>query len=426
LPFLKESTLIGMLYLENNLTTHAFTQSRMVLLKLLASEAAISLENIRLYGELQEREAKVRRLVDSNIIGIFIWCFDGRISDGNDAFLRMVGYDRDDLDSGRLRWTELTPAEWHDADEQRMAELKAIGTAQPYEKEYFHKNGTRVPALVGAATLQGSREDGVAFVIDLTERKRAEMDARESTRRYREVEVALAHASRVATLGQMSASIAHEVNQPVAATMTNAQAALRFLAAEPPNLEEVRQALNRIARLTNRVIDVVGRIRALVKKASPRRDEFQINEAIDEVISLTHGEIAKNGVALHREFAAGLPLVHADRVQVQQVILNLITNAVEAMSGVPEEQRELRVTTTTAGAEGIRVAVRDSGSGLDPANLNRVFDSFYSTKPGGLGIGLSICRSIVEAHGGRLWVEAAKPRGAIFAFMLPVNGSGPH
>jgi PAS domain S-box-containing protein len=427
LPCLKDSTLIGMLYLENNLTTHAFTQSRMVLLKFLASEAAISLENIRLYGELQEREAKVRRLVDSNIIGIFTWRFDGRIIDGNEAFLRMVGYDRDDLDSGRLRWNELTPAEWRDVDNRRIAELKATGsTARPYEKEYFRKNGGRVPVLVGGATLQAGREEGVAFVIDLTERKRSEMEARESAHRYREVEVALAHASRVATLGQMSASIAHEVNQPVAATMTNAQAALRFLAAEPPNLEEVQQALNRIARLTNRVIEVVGRIRALVTKSSPRQDEFQINEAIDEVISLTHGEIEKNGVALQRDLAARLPLLHADRVQLQQVILNLITNAIEAMSALPEDQRELRVSTHAAEAEGIFVSVRDSGPGLDPANFNRVFDSFYSTKPGGLGIGLSICRSIVEAHGGRLWVEAGKPSGAIFALTLPVDGSRAH
>ena len=423
LPLLKESTLIGMLYLENNLTTHAFTPSRMVLLKLLASEAAISLENIRLYGDLQEREAKVRRLVDSNIIGIFIWGSDGQIIDGNEAFLHMVGYDRDDLDSGRLRWSELTPAEWRDADDRRMAELKATGTAQPYEKEYFQKNGGRVPVLVGAASFQGGREEGVAFVVDLTERKRAEMEARESARRYREVEMALAHASRVATLGQMSASIAHEINQPVAATVTNAQAALRFLAGEPPNLEEVRQALNRIARLGNRVVEVVGRIRALVKKTPPRQDEFEINEAIDEVISLTHGELVKNGVSLHREFAAWLPLVQADRVQLQQVILNLIMNAVEAMSGLPDGQRELWISTKPHGADGILVAVRDSGPGLDPANFNRVFDPFYSTKPEGLGIGLSICRSIVEAHEGRLWVEASKPRGAIFALTLPVNGS---
>jgi C4-dicarboxylate-specific signal transduction histidine kinase len=266
----------------------------------------------------------------------------------------------------------------------------------------------------------------VAFVIDLTGRKQAEMEARESARRYREVEVALAHASRVATLGQMSASIAHEINQPVAATMTNAQAALRFLAAQPPNLDEVQQALNRIARLSNRVIEVVGRIRALVTKSAPRQDEFQINEAIDEVISLTQGDIAKNGVALHREFSAGLPLVHADRVQLQQVVLNLITNAVEAMSGIPEERRDLRVSTSTAGADGIRIAVRDSGPGLDPANFDRVFDPFYSTKPEGLGIGLSICRSIVEAHGGRLWVEAGKPVGAVFALTLPIDANRAH
>jgi C4-dicarboxylate-specific signal transduction histidine kinase len=184
--------------------------------------------------------------------------------------------------------------------------------------------------------------------------------------------------------------------------------------------------LTRIARLSNRVIEVVGRIRALVTKTPPRQDEFQINEAIDEVISLTHGEIVKNGVALQREFAARLPLVHADRVQVQQVILNLITNAVEAMSGLREEQRELRVRTDAADTEGILVSVRDCGPGLDPADFNRVFDSFYTTKPGGLGIGLSICRSIVEAHGGRLWVEAGEPSGAIFAFTLPVDGSRAH
>jgi signal transduction histidine kinase len=141
---------------------------------------------------------------------------------------------------------------------------------------------------------------------------------------------------------------------------------------------------------------------------------------------LTHGEIEKNGVALQRDLAARLPLVHADRVQLQQVILNLITNAVEAMSGLGEEQRELRVSTHAAEAEGILVAVRDSGPGLDPANFNRVFDSFYSTKPGGLGIGLSICRSIVEAHGGRLWFEAGKPSGAIFAFTLPADASRAH
>jgi PAS domain S-box-containing protein len=419
LPLLKEHRLIGVLYLENHLTPHVFTSSRMVVLKLLASEAAIALENIRLYGELQEREAKVRRLVDSNIIGSVIWCADGRIIDANEAFLRMVEYDRDDLLSGRLRWSELTPVEWRETDEERAAELQATGTVQPYEKEYLRKSGTRVAVLIGAASFAPAGQEGVAFVIDLTDRKRAETQARESERRYREVEMALVHANRVATLGQMLASIAHEINQPVAATVTNAQAALRFLDGEHRSIEEVRQALSRIARLGNRVVEVIGRIRALVRKVPSRQDTFDINEAIDEVISLTQGELVKNGVCLHRDFAPGLPLLRADRVELQQVVLNLITNAVEAMSGLLQGQRELRISTGRVGDQDILIAVQDSGPGLDPANFNRVFEPFYSTKQGGLGIGLSICRAIIEAHGGRLWVESNQPRGAMFAFTLP-------
>jgi PAS domain S-box-containing protein len=423
LPLLKEHRLCGMLYLENRLTPHVFTSSRMVVLKLLASQAAIALENIRLYGELQEREAKVRRLVDSNIIGSVIWCADGRIIDANEAFLRMVDRDRDDLLSGRLRWSELTPAEWRETDEERWAELQATGTIQPYEKEYLRRNGTRVPVLIGAASFAPAGQEGVAFVIDLTDRKRAETEARESERRYREVEMALAHANRVATLGQMLASIAHEINQPVAATVTNAQAALRFLDGEHRSSEEVRQALNRITRLGNRVVEVIGRIRALVRKVPSRQDTFEINEAIDEVISLAQGELVKNGVCLHREFAVRLPVIRADRVQLQQVVLNLITNAVEAMSGVATGEREVWISTGLAEDQGILVAVRDSGPGLDAANFNRVFEPFYSTKQGGLGIGLSVCSAIIEAHGGRLWVEGNKPRGATFAFTLPANGN---
>jgi PAS domain S-box-containing protein len=421
LPLLKESRLIGVLYLENNLTPHVFTPSRMVVLKLLASEAAISLENIRLYGELQEREAKVRRLVDSNIIGIFIWGPDYRIVDANDAFLRMMEYGRDDLASGRLSWRGLTPPEWQDADDQRVVELKTTGTAQPYEKEYFRKSGSRVPVLVGAASFEATGEQGVAFVVDLSERRRAEMEARESERRYREIETALAHANRVATLGQMSASIAHEINQPVAAAVTNAQAALRFLDAQPPNLEEVRQALTRIIRLGNRVVEVVGRIRALAQKVPPRKDEFEVNEAIREVISLSHGELVKNNVAVRSWLTQGLPPVRADRVQLQQVVMNLMMNAIEAMTGLPDGPRELRISTGHGAGGDILVAVQDSGPGLAPENSDRVFHPFYSTKPGGLGIGLSICRSIIEAHEGRLWVETGEPGGAIFAFTLPAQ-----
>ena len=306
LPLINQAKLIGVLYLENNLTPRVFTPARIAVLKLLASQAAISLENTRLYRDLAEREAKIRRLVDANIIGIFIWDLEGRILEANDAFLRMVGYDREDLVSGRLRWTDLTPPEWRDRDARGRGELKTTGTVQPYEKEYFRKDGSRVPVLIGAATFDERRDQGVAFVLDLTERKRAEAEARESERRYREVQMELAHANRVATMGQLTASIAHEVNQPIAAAVTNAAAALRWLARQPPDLEEVRQALDRIVKDGNRAGDVIGRIRALIKKAPPRKDRLDINEAIREVIELTRGEAVKNGVSVQTATRGGL------------------------------------------------------------------------------------------------------------------------
>jgi PAS domain S-box-containing protein len=363
-------------------------------------------------------EVKIRCLVEANIIGIFIWNLDGKIVEANEAFLRLVGYDRDDLVSGRLRWRELTPAEWRDADDRSLAELRATGTAQPHEKEYFQKNGNRLPVLVGAANFEGGRDEGVAFVVDLTDRKRAERAVRESERRYREVEMELAHANRIATMGQLSASIAHEVNQPIAAAITNVHAALRWLGARPPDLEEVRQALGRIVANGNRAGDVIGRIRALATKAPPRKDALEINEAILEVIALTQGEAAKNNVSVQTQLGEALPLVEGDRVQLQQVILNLIINAVEVMSDICEGPRELLISTAKAEPDGVLVKVRDSGPGLAPASLERVFDAFYTTKPSGLGMGLSICRSIIEAHGGRLWATSGVPQGAVFNFTL--------
>jgi len=408
LPILKQTRLIGILYLENNLTTAAFTPARMVVLTLLASQAAISIENATLYRELAEREARIRRLVDSNIIGIFVWDLDGRIIDANEAFLRIVGYGRDDLISGRLCWRDLTPTEWRDADDQRVAALEATGTAQPYEKEYFVKNGTRVPVLVGAATFGERHDQGMAFVVDLTERKRAEEEIRESERRYREVQMELVHANRVATMGQLSASIAHEINQPIGATLNNASAALRWLSKEPADLENARQALNRIFANGNRASEVIGRMRALFKKAPLRKEDVDINGAILEVIALTDGEVVKNGISVQSHLVEGLPLIQGDRVQLQQVIMNLIINAVEALRSISKDE-----------PDGVLVVVRDSGPGLSSPDLERIFEAFCTTKPGGLGMGLSICRSIIEAHGGRLWATAAQPQGATFHFALP-------
>jgi C4-dicarboxylate-specific signal transduction histidine kinase len=229
----------------------------------------------------------------------------------------------------------------------------------------------------------------------------------------------LAHVNRVATMGQLTASIAHEVNQPIAATVTNAQAALRWLNRQPPDLDEVREALAYIAEDGKRAGEVIAGIRELMKKAPPRKDRVEINGAIREVIELTRSEAVKNGISVQTELAAGLPLIQGDRVQLQQVMLNLIVNAVEATSGVSEGSRELLITTRKAETGGVRVAVRDTGPGLTPAALEHLFEPFYTTKPNGLGLGLSICRSIIEAHGGRLWTSANVPRGAVFQFTLP-------
>jgi PAS domain S-box-containing protein len=372
-----------------------------------------------LRGELIEREGKIRRLVESNIIGIFTWELEGPILEANEAFLRTVGYDREALVSGLIRWTDLTPSEYRDLDALGLAELKSTGTLQAFEKEYFRRDGSRVPVLVGAASFGENGNQGVAFVLDLTERKRAEAELRESERRYSEVQMELAHANRLAIVGQLTASIAHEVKQPVAATIANATAGLRWLGARSPSLEEVRQALTRIVKDGNRSTEVIDRIRALIKRAPPRREPLEVNGAIREVIELTRGEALKNGVSVQVELANGLPLVQGDRVELQQVLLNLVVNAVEAMSGTSEGTRRLLINSSNAESSGVSVSVVDSGPGLAPGTIDRLFEAFYTTKPGGLGLGLCICRSIIEAHGGRLWASANMARGTTFQFTVP-------
>jgi len=249
--------------------------------------------------------------------------------------------------------------------------------------------------------------------------------ALESTRRerqYREAQLALAHANRVATMGQLSASIAHEIKQPIVAARTNAAAALRFLDQSPPDVAEVREALTCIVNDADRAGDVVNRIGSLIKKAPPRKEVVDLNAAILEVTALARSEAVKTGVRVSTRLAPQLPRVQGDRVQLQQVMLNLIVNAIQAMSGIGEGARELQISIDAVPSEGgVRVGVRDTGPGLSPESLSRLFEPFYTTKPDGMGMGLSICRSIIEAHGGRLWATKCEARGALFQFTIPVS-----
>jgi PAS domain S-box-containing protein len=571
LPLVKQGRLIGVLYLENNLASHVFTPARNSVLELLASQAAVSLENARLYNDLQEREAKVRRLVDSNIIGIVIGDMQGRIIEANQAFLDIVGYTRQDLVSGRLRWTELTPADWRDADDQALAELKMFGTVQPREKEYFRKDGSRVPILIARALFEWKQDEGVAFVLDMTDRKRAEEMLRASEQRYRhlfeqmpiamwqvdgrgiadlfaglraagvadlgtyldrdpdfvlrlmnalvveevnehaikmfgaknrnqlfgpsaffwqkrpdtfrramesrfrglptfqeetklvtldgreidvlftaawlesigergiglggaiditdriraqerlqQVQADFAHAARLSVLGEIAASIAHEVNQPLTGVVTYGGACLRWLDGEVPRIDQARSAVEQMIGSARHASDVIARIRALSRKGGLETAQFDINKAIDDVIALIREEIHVHGVSLRLDLETSLPPVDGDRVQLQQVIMNLLMNSIQAMSAVTGRHRELQMRSREHGADQILVAVEDSGTGIEPENVDRVFNAFFTTKPDGMGMGLSICRSIIEQHGGRIWATRNSGTGFTFQFTLPV------
>jgi PAS domain S-box-containing protein len=802
LPLINRAKLVRILLLENNLTWNVFTPDRVTVLKALASQAAISLENSRLYRDLEDREGKIRRLVDSNIIGVFVGDFDGRILGANDAFLQIVGYDREDLTGGRINWKDLTPRDWRDRDARWIEEHKRTGARLPIEKEYFRKDGSRVPILLGSASVEEGGDQSVTFVLDLSQRKQAEealreserklrqfiesvpchfwsanpdgeatqvnqrlldyfgirrledqrpsdryavlhpddvpeteralnhafqtgesfqrvhrlrrsdgeyrwhsvraeplrdqsgniiqwygfsidideakkaedrlrrseaylaeaqrlshtgsfgwtpstgefhwsdetfrileydpsvkptiegvlqrvhpddlakvrqvmgeasrgdkvdithrllmpdgsikflhvlgqaskdaagnleivgavMDVTENTRLYRDLaerEEALrdseyelrqiietvpsliwstdpageptqlnqrifaysglrledfkrggweafihpddfpetirafshaiqtgtsyqtlhrlrradgefrwhhargeplrdeegriirwyglavdiseakkaedrlqqlqsdfAHLNRVSVMGELAASLSHEITQPIASARNNARAAQNFLHGQTPDLREVEEALGCVVADADRAGNIVDRIRDHIKKAPPRKALCDLNAAINEVLVLARSAIVQNGVSIQTRLAEGLSPIHGDRVQLQQVVLNLVLNAAEAMSAVDEGTRDLLISTEQSPTSGVLVALRDSGPGIDPKHIERVFEAFYTTKSSGVGMGLSICRSIINAHGGRLWADANEPRGAVFQFTLPSAEGG--
>jgi len=273
--------------------------------------------------------------------------------------------------------------------------------------------------LVVIAAFDQQLDRGVAFVVDLTERKRAEAEAREAQIELRRASERLAQATRAASLAELSASIAHEVNQPLGAAITNAQAGLRWLKREPPDLTEVKTAFDEVVRAGNRAADVVASVRRMVKKAPGQGDNVRVNDEITEIVAITHGEATKHGVSVRTELARDVPTIKGDPVELQQVLLNLTVNAIQAMSSLKDGVRELVIRSEADGRGGVVVSVIDTGPGLDPEARERIFQPFYTSKEGGLGLGLSICRSIIESYGGQLWVNANSPRGAVFQFTLP-------
>jgi len=269
-----------------------------------------------------------------------------------------------------------------------------------------------MPIPANAFVLTEGGNEGLAFVFDLTERRRTE-------ERLRELESDLTHMNRVSMMGELAASLSHEITQPIASARNNARAAQNFLAMQSPDLSEVREALSCIVRDVDRAKDILDLIRDHIRKAPTRRERFDLNDAVNKVVGLAQSAIVSNRISVRTRLAEGLLVVQGHRVQLQQAVLNLILNAVEAMSTVDEGVRELSISTERSLTNGVLVAVRDSGPGIDPEHFERVFDAFYTTKSSGVGMGLSICRSIINAHGGTLCAGANKPCGAIFQFALP-------
>ena len=363
-------------------------------------------------------EAKIRRLVEANVVGIMMFNLDGAITEANAAFLHMVQFDRDDLASGRVRWADLTPTEWRARDERAMVEIKATGTVQPYEKEYLRKDGTRVPVMVGGALFEGSQSAGVAFVLDLTEQKRAQGKLEHARRALHATQAELALVTRLTTMGELAASIAHEVNQPLTAVTNNGSACLRLLAKGNLDPEVLRRALEEIVADATRASAVISRIRAFIKKAPTEMYELDINNVIQEVLALAGHELQNNQVFVDCHLTETLPHVRADRVQLQQVLLNLVMNGVEAMTGA--QPRTLSLESRTDESGNVSVAVGDSGTGFG-SEVDRLFTPFFTTKGNGMGMGLPISRSLIESHGGRLWATANSPQGAVFSFTLPAS-----
>jgi PAS domain S-box-containing protein len=369
---------------------------------------------------LRASEERWRSMFEASAVGIAVIDQQNHFAAANEAFQKMVGYTSEELQS--LGPLDITHEEDRKATQEMIEDVQS-GKRQDChtEKRYCRKDGKVIWVRVSTARALDSSSalQGIPAIIeDITERKRAEVawhDARE----------ALSRATRLTVMGELSASIAHEINQPLAAIITNGHACERFLTFSPPDLDEVKDAVGEIVRDGRRASEVLKRIRAMSKNSAPERGQVDVNHAIAEVLALTRDELLRHRVSVQTDLHSNLPTIMADRVQLQQVVLNLVMNGIDAMRAVADRSRILTVRSLLSDRGNIAVNVADSGIGLDPANRERIFDTFFTTKPEGMGMGLAISNTIIEAHRGRLWAESGSPFGAVFAFTLPlVAGAG--
>jgi PAS domain S-box-containing protein len=360
----------------------------------------------RLATTARRREQDARNIIDA--LPALVLVGSPKSSDYfcNQRFLDYFGRSLNELRSG----------DWHDTlPFDGMNE--AISDGQPVDREARLRNARGddrwfLIRVVPMRDISGEITRWCATAVDIDDLKMAEDN-------FRRAQADLERVSRVTAMGELVASIAHEVNQPLAGVVTNANAALRWLAADPPNMQEVREATARIIADGNRASDVVARIRALLTKKDAQREPLSIDEVIGDVVALTQAAALRNGTSVHLELSAHPAVVLADRVQIEQVLLNLILNGMEAMRDGNARARVLTIRSRSHDGNGVFVSVRDSGVGISDEHLPRIFDAFYTTKSGGLGMGLAIGRSIIEAHGGRIWATSEPAGGATFQFTLP-------
>jgi PAS domain S-box-containing protein len=413
LPVLRQAALVGLLYLENRLAPQAFPQERVQVLELLASQAAISLDNARLYADARDSHARIRRLIESNIIGIFFWDFSGNIPDANEAFLEMLGYSRHDLLAGEVNWERMTPPEYRALDERKAAEVRATRTCTPYEKEYLRKDGSRIPVLIGSTLVDDSPDQGVAFVLDLTERKRAE------TEREARLAAQAANQAKSAFLANMS----HEIRTPMNAILGMSHLALQSgLTARQQNyVQKVHASAESLLGIINDILDF-SKIEA--GKLDIESIPFELGDAVENKVSVLSMKAEEKGLELLLDMPTQtLTTLVGDPSRLGQVLLNLGNNAVK-FTDVGEVVLTVQVIEQDTTSARLRFEVRDSGIGMDLEQQQRLFQPFTqadastSRRYGGTGLGLAISRHLVHLMGGELAVESAPGRGSCFHFEL--------